>query len=327
MKAFTKNKLIHKIIIAFSILVSIIFVAPSRTYAIDWGDVGGKILKEVVQFIASLGDVVMGAMNSFMLGTDTADTAMLSIDEAKYNAEQVEGSALDPDGLENPTEITIKESEIDDDGIFGGGRDIPNMLYSPEAIFSNNVGMLDVNFLNPNTYESVKTGEEVQYNEEEDLGDQDKQVSASAILGPTIASWYKAFRNIAIVGLLTVLVYLGIKILISSTAADKAKYKESLQNWGIALCLVFAMHFIMAGILTLIDQVNYLFDDSANNMVINFVADNDSESVKFRTNLIGLVRFRGQSLLWQDAVAYCVIYFILVIYTIIFTFQYLKRLL
>lgn len=327
MKAFTKNKLIHKMIIAFTILVSIIFVAPSRTYAIEWGDIGGKILKEVVQFIASIGDVVMGAMNSFMLGTESADSAMLDINEAQYNAEEVEGSSLNPNGLENPTEITINENEIDSKGIFGDIREFPNMLYSPEAIFSNNVGMLDVNFLNPNTYTSVNSGDEVQYNENEDIGDQDKQISASAILGPTIASWYKAFRNIAIVGLLTVLVYLGIKILISSTASDKAKYKESLQNWGIALCLVFAMHFIMAGILTLIDQVNYLFDDSANNMVINFVAENGDESFKFRTNLIGLVRFRGQSKVWQDAVAYCVIYFILVIYTIIFTFQYLKRLL
>ena len=327
MKSFVSNKLIHKIIIVLTIVTSLCFITPNKTYAVEWGDLGGKILKEVTQFIAAVGDVVMGAMNKLMLGAESMNSAMLTMDVAKHNAEDTPGSALDPDGVQNPTVITIENAEIDEGGVFGGDRSVPNMLYSPEAIFSNNIGMLDVNFLNPNTYYSVKEeNEEVIYDENEDIGKQDKQVSSASILGPTIASWYKAFRNIAIVGLLTVLVYLGIKILISSTASDKAKYKESLKDWFIALCLVFAIHFIMAGILTLINQVNYLFDDSANNIVVDFQGSGD-DKIKFRTNLIGLVRFRGQSTEWQDAVAYCIIYFVLVIYTIIFTFQYLKRLL
>lgn len=324
MKIFTGKNLIQKTIISLIILCLLFSIIPIRTYAAtDWS-LAGNLLKELTQLVANLADVVMSALNNFMLGTDGFNTSMLDIDVAKHNAENVEGSSLNPDGIENPTVITIPNSEIDAEGIFGDGRRIPNMLYSPENIFSNNVGMLDVNFLHPNTYTSSVSGESVEYNEDEEITDQDHQISAAAVVGPTIASWYNAFRNISIVGLLTVLVYLGIKILISSTASDKAKYKQSLQDWFMALCLVFVIHIIMSGILILIDQVNYLFDDSANNIVVDFQGDGDY-GIKFRTNLIGLVRFRAQSSQWQQAVAYCLVYVVLVIYTIIFTFQYLKR--
>lgn len=201
----------------------------------------------------------------------------------------------------------------------------PNMLYSPESIFGNKVGMLDVNFLNPNKYTSVLTGETVEYNEQaaENYEEQDRQISSAAFLSPTIASWYRSFRNISVVGLLTVLVYVGIRILISSTASDKAKYKESLRDWVVALCLVFVIHFIMSGILMLTDQVNNLFSGATNNIVVE--DQTGGKNITFKTNLMGLVRFRAQAEQWQQAVAYSFIYLILIFFTIMFTYQYLKR--
>ena len=45
-----------------------------------------------------------------------------------------------------------------------------------------------------------KPGKDVEYNEDaESLSEQDNQVSAAEFLSPTIASWYRSFRNIAIV--------------------------------------------------------------------------------------------------------------------------------
>ena len=78
--------------------------------------------------------------------------------------------------------------------IFGGDDwEIPNMLYSPEAIFSNSVAALDVNFLNPNTYTAVQEGD----------GATKAARSSADFLKETISSWYVGFRNIAIVALLT----------------------------------------------------------------------------------------------------------------------------
>ena len=53
-----------------------------------------------------------------------------------------------------------------------------------------------------------------------------EKTSSALTLQYTVATWYKALRAIALVGLLSVLVYVGIRILISSTGQEKAKYKK-----------------------------------------------------------------------------------------------------
>ena len=138
----------------------------------------------------------------------------------------------------------------------------------------------------------------------------------------TIGSWYKAFRNIAVVGLLTVLVYLGIRIVISSTATDKAKYKENLQDWLVALCLVFIIHFIMSGIMMLTDKFTEMLDNTINKPIAVKVTGSD---VKFNTNLVGYVRFMAQSPDFGNCTAYTIMYLALVLYTVMFTFTYFKR--
>lgn len=325
MKFLINKKFIQKIIIAIIMVVTLNFCVPMRSYCTDWGEVGGKILKEVVQFVVALGDVVVGALNNFMLGADGYDSAMVNRDTLEYNQKDTNSAFYVPE--DKNVDVTIQDGEMDEKSpiIDTHSYEYPNMLYSPESIFGNKVGMLDVNFLHPNTYTSVTTGETVNYDEEtaENYEEQDKQISAAAFLSPTIASWYRSFRNISIVGLLTVLVYVGIRILISSTAVDKAKYKESLRDWFVALCLVFVIHIIMSGILMLTDQVNNLFSEATNNIVVE--DKTGGEDIKFKTNLMGLVRFRAQAEQWQQATAYSVIYLILIFFTVMFTYQYLKR--
>jgi len=70
--------------------------------------------------------------------------------------------------------------------------------------------------------------------------------STAAELRGVVANWYIVLRNIALVALLSVLVYIGIRIIISSTAVDKAKYKQMLIDWLVAICLLFLMQYIMS---------------------------------------------------------------------------------
>lgn len=65
-------------------------------------------------------------------------------------------------------------------------------------------------------------------------------------LRPVIANWYNILRDISIVGMLSILVYVGIRIMLSSTAGDKAKYKQLLVDWVVAICLLFLMQYIMS---------------------------------------------------------------------------------
>ena len=70
--------------------------------------------------------------------------------------------------------------------------------------------------------------------------------STARALRSTIANWYNILRDIALVALLSVLVYIGIRILISSTSSDKAKYKQMIVDWIVAICLLFIMQYIMS---------------------------------------------------------------------------------
>ena len=323
-----KNSIARKIVIVLLIILTLIF-AITPNYSV-WADTevvneedlpdeggafGGSLLKQLVQIVDAVADIVMGTLSRFMLGADGFTSTMLEKDN---------------DNLDNP-KSWLYAKDVDDKDIdfeFGDGTidtseflpwvknqyDIPNFLYSPEAIFSNNIAALDVNFLNPNKYTAVSSDKKAEEASKSGAGENGLQ--------QIISDWYISFRNIAIVGLLSVLIYLGIRIVISSTAADKAKYKENLQNWLVALCLVFFIHFIMSGLLMITDQVNNLFDNTANDAIVVKV---DAGNVVFKTNLIGYIRFSAQSKSLYNAFAYSLLYVVLVIYTGVFTIMYFKR--
>ena len=56
-------------------------------------------------------------------------------------------------------------------------------------------------------------------------------------------------------GAVLILVYIGIRIIISSSAGDKAKYKQFFVDWVVALCLIFFLHYIMAFTMTMSETV------------------------------------------------------------------------
>ena len=312
MKKLVENNFIRKTILALCVVLVIAFSLPQRVYADDDWSIGGTLLKEIMKLIASLGDIGMATLNTFMLGADGFTSAMISKDD--QNLDLGSGSWL-TDGVDanDPDAVQFSSDEINA-SFLGLGEDyqIPNMLFSPENIFANNIAALDVNFLHPNEYTSVIEGRDEADN---------ASVSAASDLREVISSWYRSFRNIAIVGLLSVLIYLGIRIMISSTADDKAKYKESIKNWVVALCLVFIIHFIMSAILMITDRVTDLFATSINS---GFTVSVDDGKV-FRTNLTGLIRFQAQRTNAQEATAYTIMYMVLVVYTFRFTFMYFKR--
>lgn len=317
-----KNSIARKMLIIVLIALTLIFAVlpnykvyaePEKVEAKDLPDesfVIGSLLKQIIQLIDGVGDIMMGVLNKFMLGADGFTSAMLPKDNANINNKDSWLYAGDKEPDFEYGDGTIDTSELWP----GQTYSIPNFLYSPEAIFSNNIAALDVNFLNPNKYTAVSSDQSAK--------DAAKSGAGEDGLRQTISNWYISFRNIAIVGLLSVLIYLGIRIVISSTAVDKAKYKEMIQNWVVALCLVFFMHFIMSGLLMITDKVNDLFDSTANEGITVLV---DADNIKFNTNLIGFIRFNAQSKSTYNAAAYSLLYLVLIIYTVMFTVMYFKR--
>ena len=98
------------------------------------------------------------------------------------------------------SETNLPVVVITDD--YGAGNLIyPDIKLSPEEIFANKIPLLDINFISPN-----KTQKEMN----------DPNYTAyghiAYMLRDTIRNWYNALKLIAIVGLLSVLIYIRNKI-------------------------------------------------------------------------------------------------------------------
>ena len=249
--------------------------------------------------------------------------------------------------------------------------DLPVYTISPEEIFSNKLLMFDVDFFNPaedkTLVEQVKeiTGAELTDEEEEKLGINEglTKTSTATKLRTIVATWYTLLRNIAIVALLSILVYTGIRIIISSTSSDKAKYKQMLVDWIVAMCLLFVMQYVMSfsnmiveKVTELISNVNYnndsiqlipdkdekiskalkddygYDDDEIDELYLkdggNYQKDDDGNKyILWKTNLIGHARLMAQMERGTTATyaGYTIIFAALVLMTAFFVFTYLKR--
>lgn len=288
------------------------------------GGVPGNILEEFLDFTVAIADVIMSALQS-MIFDDASFWLSTMISPTNDNlgsgssGKEDSGSWLyagdsDVESLKNgqPTQrgsaYMFVEREAISEGFFVENYEVPNILYSPENIFANKIAALDANYINPHQYTAVNESESTQ------------PKSLAATISPTVATWYKAFRNIAIVGLLSVLVYIGIRI-VMGTVTEKARYKERLQDWLVALAMIFFMHFIMAGIMMLSEKIIDLVGQAGNTGIIIQVND----GAIFKTTFIGFIRFFAQSNKWKMAVGYSLMYLLLVGITCRYTFIYLKR--
>ena len=60
-----------------------------------------------------------------------------------------------------------------------------------------------------------------------------------------VGVWYVSIRNIAIIGMAIIIVYIGIRMAVSIVADERAKYKKMLNGWVIGLLLLIVLHYLM----------------------------------------------------------------------------------
>ena len=140
------------------------------------------------------------------------------------------------------------------------------------------------------------------------------KTSTSSVIQPQIAKWYVALRTFALVGLLSVLVYIGIRIILSSgSAQNQAKYKNMLKDWLVAVCILFVLHYIMAFTLKITSTITDIFVGSAIGP-----GDEDIFVSEIRNKL------SGEGNYWKYF-GYLIMYMVLAIMTVTFTVEYLRR--
>ena len=253
---------------------------------------GGHVVKETDS--ADIGGILMKPV--FALVNTVADAALKILTNVMMGDQKpVYGNTYEEYRPSTSSFLII--------GATKGDRVDEWLFYTPEQIFSGSIDLLSIDFISGNN------------NNNKDWG---------AIRG-TIATWYKVLRLIAIIGLLSVLIYTGIKVIISSNTQNKAKYKEWIVNWFIAVAILFSMHYIMSFIIAGTNEISKLIQSS--NQPIKIIYSNDEKSASIITNFVGVVRFMVQSDDWYLKIGYEMMYILLVVYTFKFTFIYLKRVL
>ena len=133
-------------------------------------------------------------------------------------------------------------------------------------------------------------------------------------LRTNVATWYYALRNLSIVVLLGILLYVGIRMVLSTLADDKVKYKNMFKDWVISLALIFVLHFIM--IITI--EIN----NSLVTVIHGAVDGNDTWGTAMDN-----IGENVWALSFSVGVGSLVVYIMLVGVTILYLFSYIKRML
>ena len=165
----------------------------------------------------------------------------------------------------------------------------------------------------------------------------------------SVAKWYYTVRNIALVIMMPVLVYIGIRMMLTSVSNEKAKYKNMLTDWIIAICLIFVMQYIMSFSMNIVETItdlvskanerkqyaSIIYDEDnkiekalkEEELWDDELKDDDGNIVWPSNNIMGLIRTQAAEVESGSIVylGYTMAFLILVWYTIFFLFTYIKR--
>ena len=161
----------------------------------------------------------------------------------------------------------------------------------------------------------------------------------------TVSLWYYVFRYFSILAMLIVLILLGIKLAITSSSSDKAKYKRMLMDWLIGFVIIFCIHYFMALVLNLNGTCLEFIQDIADERTREIALTKGVEACEniidgkpcyacekckkiLETNSIGLyetIRTRAYEFRAGIGTSGMIMYMVLVYYTIRFTIIYFKR--
>ena len=380
MNLFTQKNILQKIIISILVVILLFeFITPNISRANDDGP-AGVLFTPVRKLVVGLGDSVMHIIGGLLSGkkgetvlhlkteghwAEFSDTyfsilrlGQTGLTELVYGevANQIAQKVFkvkkeDAEKLSTFRRLKKNIKIIQEEGVVPEKLDIPMYLVTPDMIFADQVPFLNANIINPKKYPSYK--------------DADGNVKDTPAMKfkSIVSTWYVALRNLAIIIMLSVLLYIGIRIIISSTANSKVKYKEMLVDWLIGMFLIFFMHYIMAFAFSMTE----LFTDSISasierpTVALNlskFESNAGEEGTQALKNLGGLTE--DETLDWKNVeittdftgyarlllqmqyskasndekvtnddisyMGYTVLFAVMVIYTVMFSWKYLKRL-
>ncbi len=283
MKKFIKNNIVTKTALVILIIMLFSIITPTCSNA----GIGLSLLTK--PYSAMVMRTIDG-FNALLATLFASDEKMNSIAETVKDIGDV-------DSTKNLFQKIAEGLDECQDGFY-------NLLLSPDDIFSNRVQVTNANIFSDKFSEDGKLS----------LSDWNLFNHLMKQLKQAVAQLYYIMRNLAIVILLSLLIYTGIRIVLASpNAGEKAKWKMLLYDWIKALALVMFVHIIMIGVF-------YVSEIITDGLQSTLVSDN---------TIVTEIRRNFDSTSVLDAVGniiYVIMYGYITYLTIVFLISYFKRL-
>ena len=187
--------------------------------------------------------------------------------------------------------VAYSQGGVDDAGNFTKEM---HLVITPFDILFNKLAITDINFFNISGAQGNSVILEIRQN---------------------IATWYYVMRNIAASILLVILIYIGIRMAITTVASDKAMYKKMLIDWACSLALIFLLQYIAIFVINL------------NNALVNVIKGVANVNADDLRNIIGELAKKAVLALNVDSLAAAAVYCMFIIQTFALLISYFSRML
>ena len=190
-------------------------------------------------------------------------------------------SILDNDNLYTPTSTEL-QPEGDD-------------KLTVDKIIFNQVPLLDVN---------VFTDTAAGYTLKED--------SSLLIIRDSVATWYYIIRNVTIAVMLVILIYVGIRMALSTIASEKAQYQRMLVSWLVGFIIIFVIQYFLLLVLNI------------NSTILGWITG-AQDNLGYEDSIYETVRTKAYEIKFSSGMVGTILYIVLIILMLKFFYIYLKR--
>lgn len=139
-----------------------------------------------------------------------------------------------------------------------------------------------------------------------------KDDSSLQIIRDSVASWYYIIRNITIAVMLVILIYVGIRMAITTVASEKAEYKRMIVSWLVGFSVIFLIQYFLILVLNI------------NSSILGWIMKSQN-SLGFEDGIYETVRRKAYEIKFSSGMSGTILYIILIILMIKFLYVYLKR--
>lgn len=273
-------------------------VSYTKPGGLDW------LFDQISQFFSFLAGMIINVIKYSILGYaglvqtivgGTIEWTEEPLSNTTNTVNTVEVSYVQPIEASSGTTIVEEQQEQESNKSTTNNSsnedDEDNQAITLEDVIYNKIPILDVNI-----FTDTPGGKNI------------SQDSIVYIVRQIISTWYVSFRNLSIMALAVIIIYLGIRIALSTIPEKTSQYKTALLSWVVSIMLVFTIHYFMVIVFNI------------NESIVGLFADTGGEEALFDT-----IQTRAMDIRMDIGIPATIMYIILQVYLLKFLWIYVKR--